>query len=56
MMDPEVLNLGERAASVNMGLFWLEKVGGERVGGGGGGEGMQGGGVVIRWVLKAFRT
>ena len=54
-MDPEVLNLGERAASVNMGLFWLEKVEGQDYGRGGG-EGMQGGGVVIRWVLKAFRT
>ena len=36
-MDPEVLNLGERAASVNMGLFWLEKVEGQDYGRGGGG-------------------
>ena len=33
MMDPEVLNLGERAASVNMGLFWLEKGEGQDYGG-----------------------
>ena len=49
-MDPEVLNLGEKAGSVNMGgLFWLEKGEGQDYGGAREWEGE-----LLRWLQKAF--